>query len=329
MRKKNKQGIFCISLDFELYWGIRDKKTVQEYGQNVEGAWRVVPKLLDLFKKYDVHATWAVVGAMVCENQKELFDVSPKIKPQYADENLSPYGQFYEEIHQIEAQYIFGKSLLKMVEKTPFQEIGTHTFSHYYCLEKGQNKASFLSDLSSALHILKKNNITAHSFIFPRHQHNPEYINEFKNYGITTYRGTEKIWYNSSSVGAEEGIVKRAVRYADYFLKMGSHHCQDITEVKQNGLYNIRASRWLRPYSKKLEKLDFLKMRRIKNQMTYAAKNGKIFQLWFHPHDIGSDIDKNFEYLDTIFEHYQYLKEKYRFKSLNFKEIKDYIDGNH
>lgn len=327
--KKSTHGIFAISLDFELYWGIRDKKTIEEYGENVLGAWEVVPRLLKLFDDQKIHATWAVVGAMICENSAHLKESIPKKLPNYSDKSLSPYLNFLDEITQIDSRYLFGNELFNKVKSAANQEIGTHTFSHYYCLEDGQNKEEFLSDLEASINIIQKNGVSPKTFIFPRHQLNEEYIKEFPKYGIEIYRGTEKIWYNSPSKGDEEGVLKRAIRFADYYLKMQSHHCQDISEVKKNELYVIRASRWLRPYSKKWEKLDFLKIRRIKNQMTFAAKNGKIFQLWFHPHDIGKDIDKNFEYLEEIFKHFQYLNKKYNFQSKNLEEIKMIYDESY
>lgn len=326
---KAAPGIFVISLDFELYWGIRDKKTLEQYGENVLGAWEVVPRLLKLFQKYNIHATWAVVGAMMNQNAEELFENSPKIKPQYTEKILSPYNEFYQELKSINPKYLFGKELVEKVKSTPNQELGTHTFSHYYCLESGQTKESFISDLQSCIETSKQNGFEPKSYIFPRHQLNADYIKEFPNYGIETYRGTEKAWYHSASKSDDEGVMKRIFRFADYYFSMFSQHCQSISEVKKENLYEIRASRWLRPYSEKWKNLDFLKMRRIKSQMKYAAKNGKIFHLWFHPHDIGRDIDKNFEYLKEIVNYYQFLNKKYHFESKNFREIKNLCNETH
>ena len=33
-----KTGIFTVSLDFELYWGLRDTTTINEYEANLKGA---------------------------------------------------------------------------------------------------------------------------------------------------------------------------------------------------------------------------------------------------------------------------------------------------
>ncbi|MDR2207034.1 MAG: polysaccharide deacetylase family protein [Flavobacteriaceae bacterium] len=319
----NKHGIFCISIDFELYWGIHDKKSIEEYSENISGVWTVVPKLLELFKKYNIHATWAVLGAMISENLDELQEFTPTEKPEYHDKILSPYYKLYDKIKTLNPQYIFGKPLFETLKSAPDQEIGTHTFSHYYCLEDGQTKLSFEADLDAAKKILKKNGIDAKAFVFPRHQLNDDYIKDFPKFGIETYRGTEKIWYNSPAKTGTEGVLKRAVRFADYYFPMFSQHCQSISEVKQNeNLYMIRASRWFRPYSEKWKKLDFLKLRRIKTQMKYAAKTGKIFQLWFHPHDIGKNIEENFRQLEIILKYFEVLKNRCNFQSKNFAEIK-------
>lgn len=324
--KKNQTGIFCISLDFELYWGIQDKKTIAQYGKNVLGAWEVVPRLLQVFKKYNIHATWAVVGAMLAQNREDLLKLSPQIKPAYKDENLAPYTVLYTKLNEIEDQYLFGSTLVEQVKNTPNQELGTHSFSHYYCLEDGQNKESFLADLQAGLDMGKRAGFTAKAYIFPRHQLNQEYIKEFSTFGIETYRGTEAAWYHQPAKTGEEGVLKRAFRFADYFVPMFSQHTQKINEIKKDSLYEIRASRWLRPYSKKWKFLDGLKVWRIKRQMTHAAKYGRLFHLWFHPHDIGTDIDENFNYVHQILEHYVFLKTKYGFESLNFTEIKTHCD---
>ena len=103
---KNTKGIFTISLDFELYWGIRDKKTIDQYGDNILGVWQVVPKLLELFSHYQVHATWATVGAMMSKNKEEFLQFLPEKKPNYQDKNLSPYFDFTENLDKIDTNLL-------------------------------------------------------------------------------------------------------------------------------------------------------------------------------------------------------------------------------
>lgn len=319
--EKDTQGLFVISLDFELFWGIRDKYTFEQYGPNVLGVWEVIPKMLGLFAKYEVHATFATVGAMFAKDLNELNQFLPDKKPSYTDQNLSPYYDYIDDSVHNNSDYYFGKKLIEMVKSDSRHEIGTHTFSHYYGLEDGQTEVEFEDDLKSAIAIAKSQNIDIKSFVFPRHQINSEYLKFFKKNGIEIYRETEKAWFHSPAKGAEEGIIKRAVRYLDYFVCLGSHHCQDVDEIKKGNLYAIRASRWLRPYKESESKLDGLKVRRIKKQMNYAARKGKIFHLWFHPHDIGINQDVNFKMLEEILQYYQELNSKYGMKAANMSEV--------
>lgn len=323
------QGLFVISLDFELFWGIRDKFSFEQYGANVLGVWEVIPKMLKLFGKYDVHASFATVGAMFSENYEDLKKFLPEIKPNYSDTNLSPYMGYIEESQQNDSRYYFGKKLIEMVKNDSRHEIGTHTFSHYYALEEGQTKEEFEADLEAAIKIAEANQIQIKSFVFPRHQINPDYLEVFYRNGIQIYRGTEKAWCHSPARGADEGILKRAVRYLDYFVCLGNQHCQDLSEVKDGNLYRVRASRWLRPFKESEKKFDFLKIRRIKNQMSHAAKKGKIFHLWFHPHDIGVNQEINFKLLEEILKHYAFLKEKYQMKSCNMAEVVELYKANY
>jgi hypothetical protein len=55
--------------------------------------------------------------------------------------------------------------------------------------------------------------------------------------------------------------------------------------------------------------------------MTYAAKNGLTFHLWWHPHNFGINISENFCFLEKILLHYQQLKEKYGFQSMNMSGL--------
>ena len=72
MSIRQKQGALVISLDFELYWGMRDVRGIENYRETLLGERLVVPALLQLFQEYEIHATWATVGFMFCETRDTL-----------------------------------------------------------------------------------------------------------------------------------------------------------------------------------------------------------------------------------------------------------------
>ena len=71
------KGIFTISLDFELFWGVRDHRTLENYGENILNVHQVVPRLLELFAKYNVHCTWATVGFLFFKEKQEMLSYLP------------------------------------------------------------------------------------------------------------------------------------------------------------------------------------------------------------------------------------------------------------
>jgi hypothetical protein len=86
-------------------------------------------------------------------------------------------------------------------------------------------------------------------------------------------------------------------------------------------MLNIPGSCFLRPYNRKLSFLESLRISRIKNEMTAAAKKNAVYHLWWHPHNFGKDMDKNFAGLEKILDHFSTLNSKYGMQSLNMKEI--------
>jgi hypothetical protein len=60
------RGALVISLDFEMAWGYRRSPVLGPRGaQLLRGTRAVVTRLLDIFDRYDVSATWATVGHLM------------------------------------------------------------------------------------------------------------------------------------------------------------------------------------------------------------------------------------------------------------------------
>ena len=138
--QKDREGKFVISLDFELFWGVRDVYEFIDYRDHIAGVWEVVPKTLDMFIEHGINATWATVGFLFANSYDEVSSMLPESLPTYTDKGLSPYvynSQFFTENPQM-VPYHFAPSLIERIATTKGQEIGSHTFSHYYCQELRQ-----------------------------------------------------------------------------------------------------------------------------------------------------------------------------------------------
>jgi hypothetical protein len=322
-------GAFVISLDFELHWGVRDQFPVNgAYTPNLVGARTAVPKMLKLFEEFDTAATWATVGFLFAKSKEELLSFYPKIKPTYTNKKYDPYkeplgkGEEDDPLH-------YAPSLIEQIKNTSKQEIGTHTFSHYYCLEAGQTAEAFREDLLSSIAIAKHWNIDVRSIIFPRNQVNPEYVKILLESGVIIYRDNEPSWFYGAGATDEHSLPKRAGRMIDTYVPLTAHNLGEWQKIKQaNGLYNIPSSRFLRPYSPKLASLEPLRLHRICQGISQAAKEKKIYHLWWHPHNMGIYQDENLGFLKKILEHVARCRGEYGLESLGMLDIVKKLENN-
>lgn len=321
------EGHFVISLDFELLWGVRDKKTINQYGENIKNVHLVIPRLLDIFSKFDINATFSIVGFLFFETKAELIANIPVKTPKYFNANLSPYNGHFNCVGKSykEDLYHFAPQLIELIKTYPNQEIGSHTFSHYYCLEEGQMPEDFEADIKAAIKVAQQKKIDIKSLVFPRNQFNEAYLQVCNQSGIICYRGNEHSWLYKAKNISKETKIRRALRLIDAYIKISGHNCYKNEYMKSKSPIDIPSSRFLRPFNKKLKNLDSLRLNRIKSGMTYAAKNNLTYHLWWHPHNFGLYQDENFNFLEKILIHYKYLNKNYGFTSITMSALANKI----
>ena len=316
-----KKGILTISLDFELYWGLIDQLQIEDYESNLKNVHKVIPKLLNLFSKNSINATWATVGFLFLKNKEEILINYPSELPNYSKTILSPYTYLNKQ-KKLSSKYHFAPELIDLIKNTRGQEIATHTFSHYYCLEEGQDTQSFESDLKKALEIAKNNGCLIKSIVFPRNQFSDSHLNILFKNNIQSYRGNQLHWAYNQGADKNQTYITRIFRLIDSYINLSGYNTYHSSFLrKKNRPMNLPASFFIRPYSRKLLLLNNLKLKRIKNSMTHAAKNKEMIHLWWHPHNFGKNITKNFLFLNEIIDHYQFLNKKYGMESMNMGEI--------
>jgi Polysaccharide deacetylase len=300
---------FTISLDFELFWGVHDKRDLKTYGGNILGARAAIPRMLDLFERSGVRCTWATVGLLFFDDKEELLQYLPEQRPRYVKSALSPYPRIAEIGAGERADpYHYGLSLVRRIKDCPHQEIGTHTFSHYYCLEEGQTLETFAADLEAARRAAGRLGIALRSLVLPRNQFSQAYLRTCRDAGIEAVRGNQSFWLFRSEGEANEGLIKKCGRRLDHYLPLSGHNCV-VPERDSIGMVNIRSSRFLLPAAARLGILGPLCPRRIMQSMTHAAVAGEVYHLWWHPHNFGARLDDNMRILREITEHYRALSE--------------------
>src|SRR5262249_35930542 len=209
--------------------------------------------------------------------------------------------------------YYYGLSLINRILDHPAQEIGTHTFSHFYCLEEGGDVEAFRADLEAARAAAARLGVKLASIVFPRNQVDPAYLSVCRECGLRPFRGNERVWSPRARRESEQPPLVRASRLADSYLPIGGPH--DHEPVLVDGMVDIPASRFLRPAGKSAV-LERLRLWRITSAMETAARRRKLFYLLWHPHNFWVDFQENFAVLRAILACFPPLSKRSCIRSL-------------
>ncbi|WP_035696086.1 polysaccharide deacetylase family protein [Christiangramia portivictoriae] len=312
------KGCLVISLDFELIWGVFDKVDHNNKLEYFENTRKLIPELLKLFRKHDIHCTWATVGMLFNESWDEWMENLPQYFPKYTKQKLSAYNYGKEHKTSINEKLCWASELIDLITQSDHQELATHTYSHYYCLEEGQNRKSFASDLKLVHKLALKKGLALKSLVFPRNQFNESYQDICVNHGIKTIRINPENWYWKNT--QRDSLADKIFRTGDAYIGLNDKS-YDFSSIQIGKVVQQKASRLLRPVENSVK--DSLRMNRIKDEIEYAAKNDKVYHLWWHPHNFGANPEANLKDLNKILEHFSKCQDKYGMKSFTMDELTD------
>jgi len=318
----DRPGALVISLDFELHWGMRDHVAPDSPAfADLEPSRTVVADLAELFADRGLRATWATVGFLFASTGDELAAHLPATRPSYTRAEFDPYGQAVGADEGADPEHLAG-SLVRLLAATPGQEVASHTFSHYYCLEDGQGEDEFRADLAAARSIAAAQGLDLTSLVLPRNQWNPRYAAVVADSGFTCFRGPQPSRGHQARPNEEHGPIERAARLADSYVGTSPPPTFAWDELaRPDGLCDVPASAFLRPYSPGRRRLDPLKFRRLTSGMRDAARRGRIFHLWWHPHNFARHPKESFAFLGRLLDEFDGLAEREGMRSLSMRDV--------
>ncbi|MBT0813055.1 polysaccharide deacetylase family protein, partial [Litoribacter ruber] len=295
-------GQFVVSLDFELHWGRFEKVAGRRADQYYRNTLENIPHILGLFERYGIRATWATVGMLMAENVKEWRTYMPDELPLYTKSKYSAYAWFLS--HDFPKEFLFAPQMVEQIIAVPGQELGSHTFSHYYGCEPGQTAQQFRADLQAAKRIaMDKYGLDLTSLVFPRNQLNEFYLPVCAEEGFTCVRSNPKNWFWQDTY--RETWAKKAFRTADTLFPIGGRnsYVPDSNPSHPALPLQLPASRFFRPNHPGRGILNHWRLSRIILEMTRAARFGETYHLWWHPHNFGHHPQQNLRDLEAILQH--------------------------
>lgn len=316
-----KSPLLTISLDFELLWGIFEKAGDRINSRYFENTRKVIPQMLDAFVENGVEVTWATVGMLFANDEEEWRQYQPEDRPTYKDKRLSAYE--WVKHHGMNPVHHFAPDLIKLIIDAPGQELASHTFSHYYTLMRGQTPEQFRMDLRAAQQIAKdKFQVSLSSLVFPRNHLNYHYLQICTAEGFDQVRGNPENWFWQET--QKESLLKKVGRTADCFIPMGkrtSYSMSEISKDEPDYPWIIPASRLLRPHYGKGPFVDRIRLHRVKEEMTEAARHGEVYHLWWHPHNFGNYPEECMRELKEIIQHFRQLQQEYGMQACNMQNL--------
>jgi peptidoglycan/xylan/chitin deacetylase (PgdA/CDA1 family) len=322
-------GVFTISLDFELHWGVFDKTDRQHRKICYQNTVQCIPQMLELFDQYQVHATWAVVGGLLAENEQEWNNLKPATMPNYVMEKYSAYKWVQQ--NGVQKQYNwahFAPDTVETILKFPGQELGTHTFSHYYCLEQLKSEDAFDADLKAAKNAASKFQQQPISLVFPRNQFNPYHLKICSQNGIKVVRSNPANWFWSPIPDKGSNIIRKIFRTGDAYIPMANRRTTyplEAIKVALDEPIQLPASRLLRSWSPKFRFANNLALQRSIQELHSAATHNECYHLWWHPENFGDYPQQNIENLKVLLQHYKKYKDKYGMTSWNMGEYAEHL----
>lgn len=316
-------GIFTISLDFELHWGVFDKRDREARTNCYQNTIQLVPRLLALFEKYEVHVTWATVGALFAKDREEWEQLKPSTLPRYELQKYSAYT--YIDRNGLTSEYYFAHfapEAVKSILNYQGQELGTHTFGHYYCLERQPGFEAFDADLKAAQKAASKFNSHPVSLVFPRNQFNQECLDICYQNNIKVVRSNPANWFWEPIADGESQLMRKVFRTGDAYVPLGRRTSYPLSAVsaKPGEPIQVPASRFLRPWSPKHKLANALSYRRLLSELKTAAVKEECYHLWWHPENFGDYPDENIRNLTSILEEFKKCKQRHGMTSWNMGE---------
>lgn len=311
-----------ISLDFELHWGVYDKRPLDSYRANLEGTRCAIDAILERFEKWELAATWAVVGLLMCENVDDARQYEPELRG--PEGPFNPWT-FLRQIRSEDAHLYFAPETVAAIAAHERQEVGTHTMGHIFALEEGVSDDVFRADLEAAKKVAHARGYDLRSIVFPRNQYRENTLQVCEQAGISAYRGQPNLPWYAPRRDAAQSLVVRAARLADSYVPLSElatrSNVNAAAHPEEHACANVPASFFVRPFSKRSAALEPLRTRRILAAMRRAAATGRDIHLWWHPHNFGANLDENLTILDAIGAQYQMLAARYGMKSATMGEV--------
>lgn len=265
-----------ISIDAELGWGHHDREDPPE--RRLANARRGWSRLGDLLDRYQVPATWAVVGHLMLEDCDGV----------HADHPLSPEW-FARESGEWDGrpELRFAPDLVDDVLSADVDhELACHGFSHAPLDHVHASRRVMRAELDACIEVARAWDVEFSSFVYPRNRIGHRDV--LAEYGFTCFRGSSpKGRHAIRTLRPFQKVARGTVTSpATVTPTIDEHRLVDVP----GSMYLFGFEGWLRTAAEALW-ADPMVEQAERGIDAVAGRDGGVFHVWFHPNDLRSPRD--------------------------------------
>lgn len=262
-----RKPIFIMSLDCELLWGAvqhpntRGAKTLRSDPRAGRGA---VDFLLNIFEKYNIPATWAILGHLFLDSCNCENGIPHQNMPRFKDDWFS-----CDPCNNIDrAPLYYGRDIVDKILSSPVKhEIGLHSFSHVPFSECSRDVAE--AEVREGIMAAKKLGIAVKSFVFP--YNTVGHVDVLRDNGFEIYRGQ-----NIEGPKANQSFFTRSIkRVVDRMIAW------PVEPKWSDGIWELPSSAYLSP-----PLFPYTLLPKVKRGISQAIRLKRISHIFLHPHDL-------------------------------------------
>ncbi|MCA1818080.1 MAG: polysaccharide deacetylase family protein [Acidobacteria bacterium] len=302
-----ERGVFTVSLDFELMWGSFDspkfEKFLAHFGRAGGDAYAetrgIVERLLALFRRYDVRATWATVGHLFLERCEERAGVKHPEMPRARHTWFARDWYEFDPCRSAREEPLwYGRDMvLKILAAEPRHDLGSHSFSHVIFGDAGCTREVAEAEVRRCVELAGELGLKLESFVFPRNR--PGHLDVLREHGFSVARGEAPFWF---------------AKFRSRTLRRAGHVMDDLLAVTPDCGLPLKSADgvWIAPVSMFLQSMDGARrliparsrVRKATKGIERAVREKTIFHLSFHPtENLCFRTDEMFRALEEIVAH--------------------------
>jgi peptidoglycan/xylan/chitin deacetylase (PgdA/CDA1 family) len=290
------RGTCVVSIDTELAWGAAHRRDGSAPAHRYELEREVIGRLLDLFARYEISATWAVVGHLFldrCARDHEGGRPHPELRRPTYDWLDGDWLDIDPCADAETAPYFYAPDVVDRIAACPVpQEIGSHSFTHAIADDSGCSPEVFASELAACHKAAATRGIELRSFVYPRNA--IAHRDTLHEAGFTSYRGGRP----SAPFAGRPSWQRRALRAIDTVRPLAGSTVQP--EVDASGLVNVAQTYYFAPTTRSRQLPPAVWARFPVARLRQAARQRSLFHLWFHPYDVTAAPDRALDILERI-----------------------------